>query len=203
MKDDKIVTLFLDIGGVLLTNGWDRAERKLAAETFNLDLEELNERHHLTFDTYELGKLTLDEYLNRLVFYEERKFSKNDFRNFMFNQSQPYEETISFFKELKTKHKLKVVSVNNEGKELNEHRIKTFRLHELFDAFVSSCYAKFRKPDADIFRMACDISQTLPKHAVHIDDRMMFVDIACSIGIHGIHYKGLESLKQQLSTINF
>src|SRR6202044_1979163 len=106
MKNEKIKTLFLDIGGVLLTNGWGRDSRKRASELFKLDYKEMDERHHLTFDTYEMGKLTLDEYLNRLVFYEVRGFTKDDFKTFMFERSKPYEETISFFKELKQKHKL-------------------------------------------------------------------------------------------------
>jgi putative hydrolase of the HAD superfamily len=198
-----ITTLFLDVGGVLLTNGWDRAARKQAATKFNLDLEELNERHHLTFDTYELGKLTLDQYLDRLVFYEPRSFSKEEWITFMCERSQAFEETIMFFKDFKAKHNVQIFAVNNEGKELNEYRIKTFKLHELFDAFVSSCYVKFRKPDADIFRMACDIAQALPEQAIHVDDRMMFVDVACTVGIHGIHFKNLELLKEQLSNFNF
>ncbi|MGZ3535999.1 MAG: HAD family phosphatase, partial [Thermodesulfobacteriota bacterium] len=82
--------LFLDVGGVLLTNGWDRSMRKLAAEAFGLDGNEVDDRHHLTFDTYELGKLTLDEYLGRMVFYKERRFSKEEFKEFMFAQSRPF-----------------------------------------------------------------------------------------------------------------
>jgi putative hydrolase of the HAD superfamily len=82
-----ITTLFLDIGGVLLTDGWVHEYRKLAARTFNLDLEEMENRHHLTFDTYEEGKLTLEEYLRRVVFYEERSFTPAQFRKFMFAQS--------------------------------------------------------------------------------------------------------------------
>ncbi|MEJ2555063.1 MAG: HAD family phosphatase, partial [Anaerolineae bacterium] len=74
-----ITTLFLDIGGVLLTNGWDHNMRRKAAEIFGLDYEEMNERHHLTFDTYEEGKLNLYEYLNRVIFYQERPFSLEEF----------------------------------------------------------------------------------------------------------------------------
>lgn len=199
----KITTLFLDIGGVLLSNGWDRTSRKLAAEHFKLDLAEMNERHHLTFDTYELGKISLDEYLNRIVFYEPHTFSKEDFRNFMFSQSTILEDSIAYFKELKQEHNLKVIAVNNEGKELNEHRIKTFKLYELFDGFISSCYVNFRKPDKDIFLMACGISQTKPHHAIHIDDRLMFVEVARSVGVQGLHYKGLEAAKEEIKTLSF
>lgn len=199
----KITTLFLDIGGVLLSNGWDRTSRQLAAEHFKLDLTDMNERHHLTFDTYELGKISLDEYLNRVVFYETRTFSRDDFKNFMFSQSSILEDSISYFKELKKEHNLKVIAVNNEGKELNEHRIKTFKLYELFDGFVSSCYVNFRKPDKDIFLMACGISQTKPHKAIHIDDRLMFVEVARSVGVQGLHYTGLEAAKEQIKTLSF
>ncbi|HTB51162.1 MAG TPA: HAD-IA family hydrolase [Ferruginibacter sp.] len=203
MKGDQISTLFLDIGGVLLTNGWGGPSRKLAAEKYKLDWDDMNERHHLTFDTYEMGKLTLDQYLKRLVFYQPRDFSIEDFKAFMFEQSKPFPETIAFFKELKAKHKLHVIAVSNEGRELNDYRIETFKLHELFDAFVSSCYVKFRKPDTDIFRIACDISHSLPSQALMIDDRLMFVEEARSVGIHALQYTGLESIKEKISHFNF
>ena len=101
MKNKKITTLFLDIGGVLLTNGWDHEERDKAVKHFKLDGEEVNERNHLTFDTFEEGKLTLKEYLNRVVFYEPRLFSHDDFIAFMLKQSRPYQDSIDFFKEIK------------------------------------------------------------------------------------------------------
>ena len=203
MTNNKISTLFLDIGGVLLTNGWGRESRVQAAEQFKLDYKEMDERHHLTFDTYELGKLTLDQYLNRLVFYEERDFTKDDFKTFMFERSKPYEESLAFFRELKQKHKLNVIAVSNEGRELNEYRIKKFELHNLFDAFVSSCYVRFRKPDADIFRMACDIAHAIPAETIHVDDRLMFVEVARSVGLHGLHHVDLNSTKEKIKHINF
>ena len=203
IKDEKIKTIFLDIGGVLLTNGWGRGSRVQAAEQFKLDYKDMDERHHLTFDTYEMGKLTLDQYLNRLVFYTERDFSKDDFKTFMFERSKPYEETLAFFRELKHKHKLSVVAVSNEGRELNEYRIKKFKLHDLFDAFISSCYVRFRKPDADIFRMACDIAHAAPHETIHIDDRLMFVEVARTIGLHGLHHVDLPSTKEKIAKLNF
>ncbi len=199
MSNKKITTLFLDIGGVLLTNGWGHESRNKAITHFKLDAEEVNERHHLTFDTYEEGKLTLSEYLKRIVFYEERSFSEQDFISFMFSQSQPYHDTINFFKELKKQHQLKIIAVSNEGRELNTYRIQTFKLNELFDAFVSSSFVHMRKPDADIFRMAIDISQALPENSLYIDDRQMFVEIAETFGMHGLHYMELDTIKKQLS----
>lgn len=201
MQVAPITTLFLDIGGVLLTNGWDRHSRKLAAEHFNINLEELNERHHLTFDTYEIGKITLDEYLERIVFYEPRGFSAEDFKSFMYKQTLPYNDSIEFFKQLKHKHKLKVIAVNNEGRELNDYRIRQFKLDELFDAYASSCYVKFKKPDLDIYRVACDIARVLPHQAAMVDDRPMFTRVASTIGIHCLHFDSLDGIKEKLKKL--
>ncbi len=199
----KIKTLFLDIGGVLLSNGWDHNSRKKAINYFKLDGVEMNERHHLTFDTFEEGKLTLNEYLKRVVFYEPRKFSEDDFIKFMFRQSVAHKDSLVFFKEFKKKHNVRVIAISNEGRELNNYRIQKFKLHELFDAFVSSSYVHYRKPDVDIFRMASDISQTDPAHSLYIDDRLMFVEVAQTLGMHGLHYKGLDEAKKQLKKFKF
>ena len=199
MKPIRIKTIFLDIGGVLLTNGWGRESRKKAIAHFRLDAAETEERHHLTFDTYEEGKLTLEEYLKRTVFYEPRSFTQEDFITFMYAQSDAYPDVIAFFKALKQKLQLRIFAVSNEGRELNAYRINRFGLNELFDAFVSSSYVHMRKPDAGIFRMAADISQTPPEQSVYIDDRLMFVEVAQSLGMHGIHFCGLEDVKEKLN----
>ncbi|MBS1598901.1 MAG: HAD family phosphatase [Bacteroidetes bacterium] len=189
----KITTLFLDIGGVLLTDGWGRDSRELAAEKFKLNLPEMELRHTLTFDTYELGKLTLDEYLDRTVFYEKRAFTKKEFRDFMFARSRPFPDMINFITTLKKKHNLKIAVVSNEGRELNAYRIKEFRLADFIDFFVSSCFVHFRKPDADIFKVALDIAHVNPEEVIYIEDRPMFVSIAESLGIKGIHHTNCES----------
>jgi putative hydrolase of the HAD superfamily len=194
----KIRTLFLDIGGVLLTNGWDRHARKRAIDTFELDADEVNERHHLTFDTYEEGKLSLDQYLDRVIFHEKRSFTRDEFRQFMFSQSQPLAEMMDYIRKLKRAHELKTIAVSNEGRELNEYRIREFHLNQILDAFVSSCFVHFRKPDEDMFRMALDISQTPPDEVVYIDDRAMFVEIAKTFGIHGIVHKNVATTRREL-----
>lgn len=188
-----ITTLFLDIGGVLLTNGWDRAMRKKAAKTFRLDEEEMNERHHLTFDIYEQGKLTLDDYLDRVVFYRQQPFPREEFKEFMFAQSRPYPEMIELFRRLKSRHGLKIAAVNNEGRELNEFRIREFGLGSCVDFFISSCYVHFRKPDKDIYRIALDIAQTSTEQVVYFDDRPIFVEVAASMGIRGIVHSGYQT----------
>jgi putative hydrolase of the HAD superfamily len=197
-----ITTLFLDIGGVLLTNGWDRKSRRRAAEKFRLDYDELNERHHLTFDTYEEGKHTLDQYLDRVVFYTERSFSRDEFKTFMYGQSQPFQETIDYFLALKKRNGLLVAAVSNEGRELTAHRIQQFRLKELFAVFVSSCFVHIRKPDGDIYRLALDLTGTHPGEVVYIDDRAMFADEAEKLGIPSICHKALESTRHELESFN-
>jgi putative hydrolase of the HAD superfamily len=191
-------TLFLDIGGVLLTNGWDRSARKKAAAHFSLDLPELEERHHLTFDTYEEGKLTLDQYLHRIVFYEDRSFTKDDFIKFIYSQTEPYPDMIDMIRGLKKTYGLKVAVVNNEGRELNEYRIKKFGLDTFVDFFISSCFVHFRKPDADIFKIALDIAFVQPSEVLYIEDRPMFITVADELGITGICHKDFESTREIL-----
>jgi putative hydrolase of the HAD superfamily len=195
-----VTTLFLDIGGVLLTNAWDRPMRKRAAEIYHLDYEEMNERHHLTFDTYEEGKLSLDEYLNRVVFYEQRPFTPEDFRNFMFQQTKPFPEMVELIRKVKKEHGLKVVAVSNEGRELTEYRVDKFRLGDIMDSFVVSSFVHFRKPDADIYRIALDIAQVRPSDVLYIEDRSMFVEVAGALGIKGIRHIGFEETKTALES---
>ena len=198
-----VTALFLDIGGVMLTNGWDRRSREAAAKQFGLDIDELNDRHRMTFDTYEAGKLSLDEYLKRVVFCREQPFTVEQFRTFMFEQSAPYPEMIDLVKALKARYGLKIAVVNNEGRELNEHRITTFRLNEFVDFFISSCFVHFRKPDADIWKVALDIAQVPKEDVVYIDDRPMFVQVAQGLGIRGIihNYKNVGKTKDALAAM--
>ena len=193
-----ITTLFLDIGGVLLNNGWDRGLRRKAADKFGLNYEEMDERHHLTFGTYEEGKLSLYDYLYQVIFYKERPFTREDFTDYMFAQSVPYTEMMDFVRKLKARHNLKIAAVSNEGRELTIHRINKFELGSFIDIFVSSCFVHFRKPDVDIYRMALDISRVPPSKVVYIDDRAMFVEVAQSLDIHSIHHTSFESTRAAL-----
>lgn len=199
----QITTLFLDIGGVLLSNGWDRAARKEAANRFSLDLIELEERHHLTFDTYEEGKLTLDEYLNRIVFYEDRDFTRETFKEFMFSRTEPYNDMIDLICAIKAKYGLKIAIVNNEGRELNEYRIRKFGINKFVDFFISSCFVHFRKPDADIWRIALDIAFVNPEEVLYIEDRAMFVSVAEGLGLNGLLHENYLSTKEKLKSHGF
>jgi putative hydrolase of the HAD superfamily len=191
--------MFLDIGGVLLTNGWDHQARRRVAKNFKLDLAEMEDRHHLTFDTYEEGKLTLEEYLGRVVFYQKRLFSRAQFRRCMFAQSKPYPEMIAMIARLKARYGLKIAVVSNEARELNTHRIRTFKLARLVDFFVSSCFVHIRKPDADIFRLALDIAQTPSEQVIYIENTKMFVQIAEGLGIRSILHTDYNSTRAKLS----
>jgi putative hydrolase of the HAD superfamily len=197
-NDSSITTLFLDIGGVLLTNGWDHNMRQEAADTFGLDYDEVNERHHLTFDTYEEGKLSLYEYLQRVIFYKERPFSLEEFKAFVFEQSQPHQEMVDLVCNLKQRYRLKIAAVSNEGRELTVYRIAEFDLGSFIDFFISSCFVHYRKPDEDIYRIALDIAQVPPERVVYLEDRPMFVEVAQGLGIRGIVHKDLESTRAAL-----
>jgi putative hydrolase of the HAD superfamily len=195
----EITTLFLDVGGVLLTNGWDRGMRRRAAELFRLDPDEMNERHHLTFDAYEQGKLSLHDYMNRVIFYEPRPFSYEQFWRFMLSQSRPFPNMIELIRTLKARYRLKVATVSNEGRELTVHRMQHFGLREFVDVFVASSFVHCRKPDPTIYQMALDLTLCKPEQTAYIDDRLMFVEVAESVGLRGIHHTGFESTRAALA----
>jgi len=191
----KISTLFLDIGGVMLTNGWGRTVRQKAAELFQFDYGEMDERHHLTFNTYEDGKLTLDQYLDQVVFFKPRTFSREDFKKYMYDQSQPFPDMLQYFRDLKTRYHLRIVVLSNEGRELTDYRVKTFKLTEFVDAFVVSSYVHYRKPDKDIYTLALDLSQAQPDEVVYVDDRILFIEVARGLGINSIQHKELATTR--------
>jgi len=200
-KSVSITTLFLDIGGVLLSNGWGHESRKLAAETFHLNYDEMEKRHSINMAVHEEGKLTLSEYLNRVVFYEKRSFTCNQFQEFMYTQTTPNIEMIEFIKQLKEQYKLKIAVINNEGRVLNEYRIRKFQLTQFVDFFISSCFVHYRKPDTDIFRLALDIAQVSVEKTVYIEDLQMFVDVARGLGIRSIRHKNQLSTSEVLATM--
>lgn len=199
----KITTLFLDIGGVLMTNGWDRKMREKAAHVFDLDLIDFEKRHHQFFDNYEKGKSSLDHYLKNVIFWSERDFSLERFKEFMFTQSKPFPDMISFFTQIKKEYQIRVAAISNEGKELAEYRIKTANLTSFIDDFFVSSFVGYQKPDPQIYRIALEVTQTNPKQALFIDDRLENVVAAEQLGMKGIVQKSLlESRKILLKTLN-
>ena len=160
----------------------------------------MEDRHRLTFEAYEVGKLTLEEYLSLTVFYEERPFTLAQFRRFMFAQSTPYPEMIALVRKLKAKYRLKIAVVSNEGRELNAYRIHTFKLDEFVDSFISSCFLHMRKPDADIFRLALDIAQASVRQIAYIENTTMFVQIAEGLGIRNVLHTDYKSTCTKLAS---
>ena len=193
-----ITTIFSDVGGVLGTNGWDHDERMAAIEQFGLEPEEFRSRHELVADALDTGQLTLDQYLDRAVFYRPRDFSREAFRDFMFAQSKPFPDTLEFMRRLAATGKYLVSSLNNESVELNAHRIAVFGLRHIFKLFLSSCYLGVKKPDAAIYRLALKLTQQQPGDCVFIDDRALNLECARQEGMHTLQYQSAAQLEGDL-----
>jgi putative hydrolase of the HAD superfamily len=194
----KITTLFWDIGGVVLTNGWDRGSRRAAAETFDFDWEEFQDRHELTFPAFDSGHISLDEYLDRTLFYRSRPFTREEFTAFMFAQSKEYPQSRALLDLAARSGKYFIGAINNEPLELNEYRIETFGLRQDFQVFFSSCYVHSRKPEDLIFRMALRITQRPAAQCVFIDDRPLNLESPRKLGMNVIHYQDALQLRRDL-----
>ena len=195
-----ITTLFLDVGGVLLTNGWDHQARRRAAKHFMLNWPEMQERHELNFETHEADKITFHEYLDRVVFWQKRRFTRAEFRRFMFAQSKPCADMIQLVRNLKAEYSLKTIVVSNEARELNAYRIRQFKLAGFVDAFVSSCFVHLRKPDVDIFRLALDIALVPAGQILYLENTPLFVQVAQGLGIRSILHTDYKSTRAKLAS---
>jgi putative hydrolase of the HAD superfamily len=194
----EITTLFWDIGGVILTNGWDRGSRKEAASVFRLDWEEFQDRHDFSFPAFDSGQITLNEYLDRTVFYRPRGFTREEFAAFMFAQSKEYPETRAVLDKVASSGKYLVGAINNEPLELNQYRIEAFHLRKDFLVFFSSCYLRSRKPEEMIFRVALQVTQRQPEHCLFIDDRPLNLESPRRLGMNTIHHQHAEQLRSEL-----
>ena len=194
----EITTLFWDVGGVLLTNGWDREARRRAAEQFHLDWEEFEDRHDLVVADFEKGLLTLDEYLRRTVFHRSRAFSQDDFKTSIFTQSQPLPEVLALVERLASSGKYLMATLNNESLELNLYRIEQFRLRDYFVAFFSSCFLGVKKPERGIYRLASQITQRALEECLFIDDRALNLECAQLLGMRTVHYQNPAQLRREL-----
>jgi len=194
----RISAIFWDVGGVLLTNGWDRAQREKALEQFHLDREEFNDRHEMLVSSFERGKISLDDYLDRTIFYRSRPFTRDEFRQFMFDLSQPKSDELALAQELSRSGKYLMSTINNESRELNLYRIEKFGLREIFDIFISSCFVGLRKPEKDIYRLALEVTQKAPAQCCFIDDRDLNLESAEKLGMQTIRMQTAEQLRQEL-----
>ena len=194
----EITTMFWDIGGVILTNGWGAGARRRAAELFHLDWEEFQDRHDLSFPAFDTGHISLDEYLNRTLFYRPRAFTREEFVAFMFAQSKEYPESRAVLDTVARSGKYFLGTINNEPLELNEYRIKAFDLRRDFQVFFSSCYLHTRKPEEMIFRIALEVTQRPAGESVFIDDRPLNLENPRKLGMKTIHYQNAEQLRAEL-----
>ena len=194
----KIKVVFMDIGGVMLTNGWDHESRAKAAEVFGFDYTEMNILHNFIYNVFEIGSISLDEYLDTVVFDKPRDFTKYQFKDFMYSQSLELPQMLSWLKSWKRKIDLPVFAISSENEELNNYRIQTFNLHELFDGFFSSCYVGYRKPDPRIFKTALEITQVKPDECIYFDDRPMLVNAAKKLGMNSMLHQNFETTKNIL-----
>jgi putative hydrolase of the HAD superfamily len=195
---EEIQTLFWDIGGVILTNGWDRVSRREAADAFHLEWEEFQDRHDLSFPAFDSGHLSLDEYLNRTLFYRPRSFTREEFTAFMFAQSKEFPESRAVLDAAARSGKYFIGAINNEPLELNQYRIEAFHLRRDFEVFFSSCYVRSRKPEELIFRVALDVTQRPAGQCIFIDDRPLNLESPRRLGMNVIHYQNAEQLRFEL-----
>ena len=184
-----------------MTNGWDHPLRKKTSETFGVNYTEMESRHQLIFEMFEVGKLTFDEYLKRIIFFEKRAFSIQDVKQFIFEAVRPFDDMINFIKEIKEQYHLKVVIVSNESKDLAVDRIHRFDLTSFVDFFIISSFVHCRKPDPEIYHMSLDILQVPPTQIIYIDDRLLLIEMAKELGIQGIHHENFESTQATLSIL--
>ena len=193
-----ITTLFWDIGGVILTNGWDHVSRKEAADTFHLDWDEFRDRHDLSFPAFDSGHISLNQYLDRTIFYRDRAFTREEFTAFMFAQSKEYPDVRAILDAAVGTGKYFVGAINNEPLELNQYRIEAFQLRRDFEVFFSSCYVGSRKPEETIFRVALSVTQRKPEECIFIDDRPLNLESPKRLGMNVIHHRNAEQLLGEL-----
>ena len=190
--------VFWDVGGVLLTNAWDRHERAQAVEQFKLDPDQFQSRHELVVASFERGQITLDEYLERTVFYVPRSFTREAFRDYMFSLSAPFPDVLHFAQSLTASGKYLMGTINNESRELNLYRMDKFALRNIFRLFFSSCFVGLRKPESGIYRLVLEITQIPADQCCFIDDRALNLECAARMGMHPVQMQNLGQLKSDL-----
>ncbi len=195
----EVTTLFWDLGGVVLTNGWDRPARRKAVDEFHLDWEEFEDRHELLLNGFETGTVSLSDYMQRTVFYRDRPFTRDEFKKFVFECSQSLPESLEVLKQVASARKYLVAALNNESFEINEYRIDTFKLRSYFEAFFSSCYLGIRKPEDGIYRRALSITHRKPAECIFIDDRGLNLECAKELGMKTIQFKNPKQLRDSLA----
>jgi putative hydrolase of the HAD superfamily len=195
----EISVLFWDVGGVVLSDAWDHADRQAAAEHFGLDPATFERRHAACVEAFEIGQLRLSDYIDRTVFHEPRPFSPEAFRAFMMARSSPKEVPLQLARSLHRDGRYLMATLNNESYDLNEYRIDAFELSECFDAFLSSCYTGHRKPELSAYRFALEVAHRPPEACLFLDDRKENVEAAAGLGIQTVWVQEPARLPEELS----
>ena len=193
-----ITTIFFDVGGVLLTDGWNHLARQKAAENFGLDLKDFETRHAPLADALDTGKISVNDYIDKVIFYKERSFSKIDFYDFMKEQSVPIPGTLDLVANLAAQEKYLLGTINNESVQLNLYRIEKFSLAQHFKLFFSSCFMGIKKPDSAIYERALQICQKKAAETIFIDDREANLVSPRNLKINTIHFENADQLKEEL-----
>jgi putative hydrolase of the HAD superfamily len=196
---DDITAIFWDIGGVVLSNGWDQSARAEAAKRFSLDPSDFEKRHRAAEVELETRQITLDTYLDRTVFFRGRPFTRDDFKNFIYAQSRENKETRAILDELTASHRYFLAALNNESEELNVYRIRKFDLTRSFVCFFTSCYLRIRKPDPLIYQLVLGITQRPAEACIFIDDRSANLEPAKALGMRTILFQSPEQLRASLA----
>ena len=195
--------ILFDIGGVLLTNGWDHCERAEVLKHFHLDREEFEKRHPGPNDAWERDAISARAYLDETVFYEPRSFSYEDFLQAIFAQSVELPNGgLGILQELAASGRYLLGCLNNEAREPNEHRFEKFGLRQYFDVALSSCYLGLRKPKPQMYRHALDILGRRPERILFIDDRAENAAAGAAAGMKSMWFKGADSLRRDLEYLS-
>lgn len=197
----EVTALFFDIGGVLLTNGWDRSERIAAAKKFKLEWDAFEERHELVLHAFETGQMGLEEYLDRVIFYQQRAFTRQEFKRFIYAQARPFAKSLALLRRVAKTRKYLIGALNNESRDLNAFRIEKFHLRDYFDVFLSSCYVGVRKPDEAIYKAALGITQRPGEECVFVDDRELNLECPRELGMRTIQFKSAPQLEKDLRAL--
>jgi putative hydrolase of the HAD superfamily len=194
--------ILFDVGGVLLTNGWDHCEREHVLDRFHVDKAAFETRHARLNDPWERDAISMQEYLDEVLFYEPRSFTREDFVTAICEESAVLSDSgIGILEELAASGKCMLGALNNEARVPNDYRFHTFGLRNYFDVTLSSCYLGLRKPHREIYDRAVDILSRPADRILFIDDRPENVAAALAVGMKAIQFSGAEPLRRELETL--
>jgi len=203
--DTEFEAILFDVGGVMLTNGWDHRERAAVLDSFGIvgdDRERLEARHNEPYDALERDLITIDEFLQQAIFFEPRSFTPAEFLEAMKQQSKTIpDNAMGILAEVSASDKWIVGLLNNESRVLHEYRMEKFGIGEYVDVQFSSPYVALRKPEPAIYNRALDILSIPGDRVLFIDDRANNTSAAAAAGMHAIQFLGEQPLRRELKLL--